>query len=215
MTVAISLERYHGICQPHLQFSRGALVYILMVVLIDFAFTFPKFLEIEYSFKNGTLVTRWKDFAKTHQYEQVCRLWASVIFKTIIPLISLLFLNGSIIATIKGNSHPQSTQARHEENSTMILFCIVLVFLTFHVPRVVHKILFFLDHENSSSWYLIYPIFRLGLTINSSVNFVIYAMVGRKFREEFVKLFKYKKAPTSKTCSGGSVELSSLEMTSL
>ena len=100
MTVAISLERYLGICHPHLQSSRRALVYILPVVIIDFAFTFPTFMEIEYSFENGTLETRWKDMRYEHQYQQAYKLWASVIFKTIIPLVSLLILNGSIIVTM-------------------------------------------------------------------------------------------------------------------
>ena len=190
MTVAISLERYLGVCHPHLQFSRGALLFILPVVLISVAFTVPKFME-KFNTGYGTLVTELQHFNKTYKYGY--NVWAEVIFKTIIPLVSLLFLNGSIIATIKGTIHPQRTQARREEKSTKILFCVVLVFLFAHLPRVALKFLYLLDQDHENSWYWVRPVSRLALTINSSVNFVIYAMVGRNFRTELVRVFRYKK----------------------
>ena len=88
----------------------------------------------------------------------------------------------------------------------MILFCIVLVFYITHIPRLIFRFLYYLDHNDERSWYLIYPIFRLALTMNSSVNFIIYSMAGREFRAEFVKLFNCKKAPTSKISPSGSAE---------
>ena len=56
MTVAISLERYIGICRPNLLLSRRAFLFIIPVVLISFGFSFPRFLEYELIFVNGTMV---------------------------------------------------------------------------------------------------------------------------------------------------------------
>ena len=199
MTVAVSMERYLGICHPHLQFSRGALLFILPVVLISLVFNFPKFFETNFYGQGPYLLTESKYFIKTFNYGSGYGLWASVIVKTLIPLLSLLFLNISIFATVKGTTHPQRTQARRETNTTTILFCVVLIFLLAHVPRVAHKFLFFLEFEKKASWYWVTPVYRLSLIINSSVNFVIYAMVGRNFRSEFLQLFQCQKIPPVKT----------------
>ena len=206
MTLAVSVERYLGICHPHIQFSRGSLTFILPVVIISFVFTFPRFLEMKYSFVNHTLNAEWSLFRDEKQYEIGYFLLAEVIFKTIIPLLALLFLNGSIIKKIKGGMNLPRALSRQDENATKILLCIVLVFLILHTPAIVYKCMFFLGYKKVYSWYWVIPVSRLAITINSSVNFVIYCMVGKKFRGELVQVFQYNNSPVSNTISGDGEE---------
>ena len=80
-------------------------------------------------------------------------LWAEVIVKTIIPLLALLFLNGSIVTKIKGGMNLQRTLSRQEDNAIKILLCIVSVFLILHIPQVVYKVMYFLGTVVSAlSW---------------------------------------------------------------
>ena len=200
MTVAISMERYLGICHPQIQFSRGPLVFIFPVLLITFGLAYNQQLIDPITIEDAN--------------PKAYRFWISVVFLTIIPLISLLFFNGSIIAIIKGRKNLQRTQNSHERNSTKILFGIVLIFLIFHIPRVVQVYYFYYANQNAeyfNSLFVSKPIAALALMMNSSVNFIIYSMVGSNFRAEFVQIFRCKKNPTENVSTTGTGDILSLE----
>ena len=84
---------------------------------------------------------------------------------------------------------------------TRILFGIVGVFMVCHTPCVVWKILWHLgcigctakeDSEFKRKWFFITPIKKLFLIMNSSLNFIIYCIMGSKFRVEFYRLICLK-----------------------
>jgi len=217
MTVAISLERYLGICHPHSQFSRRAIVYILPVVLISIAFSIPRFLKIKLSFVNGTLVAEYQPIGfiitSFEEFLDSYGSWYSVIILTILPLVALLFLNGSIVAAIKRSKNFQGTQDKREGNSTKILFLIVIIFFILHIPRAIVNLIYFLFRYLNvpSFWLWIIPIARFALLLNSSVNFMIYSLVGSNFRAELVRVFKYKKDAILHTNTSGGGEVPSLQ----
>jgi len=120
----------------------------------------------------------------------------------------LLFLNGSIIVAVKRSSNFQRTQNETERNTTNILFFIVIIFLILHIPRVLYRCLDALDN-GLFRWIL--PVERLALVMNSSINFIIYSLVGSNFRAELVEALKCRKDPVLHTNTSGGTEVSSLE----
>merc|ERR1719392_19709 len=96
MTVAISIERYLGICHPNLQFSRRSWIFIIPVIIITVWFSFPSFLQSGLYFVNrrfgvGIMFRLW---------DIKYYVWGRVVLRKIIPQVALLFFNGLTGATI-------------------------------------------------------------------------------------------------------------------
>jgi len=70
---------------------------------------------------------------------------------------------------------------------TTMLFCVVIVFLCCNFLPVLTNILeSFYDHHNDR----LTKMSNFSVTLNSSVNFIIYVVLVRKFRMIFVRQFK-------------------------
>ena len=110
------------------------------------------------------------------------------------PLILLLFLNLRIFIHI--NSRKISSK---EMTYSTILLLIVAIFILCHMPRVALNFYEVLDLEQIDLcgpplWSRIFSVFSNSLlpTINSTINFFIYFLAGRKFRKNLLKMCKSK-----------------------
>ena len=200
-TVAVSLERYLRLHHPHSKHWRKSWVYAIIVFTICIAYNFPRFFEYRYEMINGTLVAEVTPWTTSDIYENGYHFWAMIFIEDIIPIIMMIVLNGAIVKKMYF-TEASAAADRYRKNratTTKILLSIVGVFFMSHIPCIALSTLYFLtcvhcSHsvDNQSHWIIIRPLTELGLMINSSINFIIYAIMGKRFRDRFLKLFGCK-----------------------
>ena len=206
-TIAISVERYLRMHLPsRTSYTRKHWMYITPVVGITLVYNSPRFFQYHFYISNGTHVTELRDWVESDVYKTVYVTWIQTFVESIIPMIVLLFLNGSMIIKMYFSTKKDTDEVINKKKkkkrkaTTKILFGIYFVFLLSHMPS---SIVYMLDkfggndQENfREKWYFLKPIEYLAVISNSSINFVIYCLVGTKFRNEFRNLFRRRSAVT-------------------
>ena len=204
------------------------LKYIGPIVVLSIAFYIPKRLELKLRKENKTCtdvsdcgmeyLIELTELRSNNHYN----LWylnvATLLITAAIPLVMLTYLNVNVYLKFKEyiarqplaksaaaatltDTHLQRVVKKREKDmvqKTRILFSIVILFILFHVLRVILNIEEFITLENQriakemgcewlQYWTIIAaPISHLLLQINSSINFFIYCFFNNSFRDELV-----------------------------
>ena len=123
--------------------------------------------------------------------------WIDSVIYSFIPIISLFILNSLIIYRIKSSvqmAGKNSKEARsHSEQITRTLLLVSFAFLTLTSPIAVMLIVEKNWEYQADPYQLaLYSVLRTvgGLTqcINHSINFCLYCLGGKQFRDAFVRL---------------------------
>ena len=217
VTIAISLERYIGICHPHFRFSRCLAFYLVPVILITTFVNAPILFERQYHVVNDTIVSSQHEWATSNAYKIYANT-VSFIFQSVIPLTALLFLNGILLYNIISSSKSVKAISRNasysQKSTTKILLYVVINSLICHGLRIAYKSLYLSgcpDEQESPEedcvekrdemrrWNFIAPIEKLAYMFNSSVNFLIFCLVGKHFRTVFCRIFSIQKLQNPNT----------------
>jgi len=167
MTMAISIERFLGICYPlHLPpHNRKSWFYILPVLVLSIVVNVPKFFEAEIEWLNEgkwnvTVVAhnsseesyhqhkieewvpayRATDLRKDSNYIKFYITYFRLFSTAIIPLIALVTINSRIICDLKklkSKTFGSQRKLWKELNMFLVLLCIVVTFICCNTPRVI------------------------------------------------------------------------------
>jgi hypothetical protein len=222
MTVGVAMERYIAVYHP-LDYNRRqqdstssthhiAITFLCPLLVFAFIFNIPKFFEIEViSYQDGNTTQQYLDVTDLRMNDQYVTWyinWARLIVLGIFPFATISYLNTKIYLAIR------LRRRRRNDNLSIVLMLIVAVFLICNLPRIIlnmHEITVIQDVNRCQDTDLGgFPIWNITLgfishillVFNSSINILIYCMVGVKFRSLFYRNMMRRKTVRACPCIG-------------
>jgi hypothetical protein len=211
LIMSIATERFMAVCNP-LLYRRHKLrcsslthllTYILPGLVCAILLNIPKFLELELVIGPENVDFDATTLRMNKNYIYYYTHWTRLLTTGIVPTIFLFVTNTAIILKMK-EGRMQSEQLQNNINKVKIvkslaltLTAIVLVYLVCNIPRLVINLLEYLllpeiyklDECGCylAPWWLpsLLRSSHLLLTINCSVNFLIYVFVSKRIKKVF------------------------------
>ncbi|XP_026469632.1 FMRFamide receptor-like [Ctenocephalides felis] len=197
ITMTVTLERWVAVCHPlrarALCTHGRARWHLCAIALFCILYNIPRFWEVssrEYRIRDTTIhCVEASDLRAESLYITLYIHWSYLVFLYFIPFSSLACLNAMIYRQIrKANRERQrlSRSQRREIGLATMLLCVVVVFFICNVLALVTNILEAFYHIIEDR---LVKTSNMLVTINSSVNFIIYVIFGEKFKRTFLRLF--------------------------
>ena len=179
MIVIVAGNRYIAVCRPMLA-SRLCTINKVQLEILIVVGTVCVF-NIPYLFNmSGNMLS--------YAYAFHC------IFVFLLPLAIIIFFNVHLIRSLKLAQRSRivmtSRSSNDGNNITIVMIAIIIVFVVCQAP-ILLSVLIFTDDMPSyiCARGLFLLVSMLLMTINSSVNFVIYCLLRRQFRNQLCMLF--------------------------
>ena len=207
MMVLVTVDRFMHVCHPlqtpEILRRRGTAVVIVYIAAI--IYNLPRFFD--------SCIMRWVDvcanttttrmvYSTTFNkvlYFDIYKYLMYIIFLYVLPLATLLVLNIKLIQAIrisKRRVQSAHSSASYENNATLVLVIIILVFIICETPELLLKIATVVSRHLQSTGIFNTHLIRFGIinevlmVINSSSNFIIYVLFGKRFRHIMKETFR-------------------------
>lgn len=198
LTLTVTLERYVAVCHPlrarALCTYGRARIYVVVIIIFSICYNIPRFFEVDLSEYNDrefgfVYCITASDMRADESYINIYIHWLYLIFIYFIPFLSITFFNSMIYRQVRKANRERQRLSRTEKREiglATMLFCVVIVFICCNILALLINII---EAFSGKIYDRLVKTSNLLVTINSSVNFIIYVIFGEKFKRIFLLLF--------------------------
>ena len=206
LTILVTVNRYISVCQPYrvtdLCSVQHAHKHVIIVTTFCVFYNLPRFFETDLITSRDPVTNATyteaiiSNLAKNKIYQI---LYGNVLYFLVmflIPLTTLIILNYKLINVLRETKQKRAAMqsvdhgSRSEEDITLTLIVVVLVFIITQTPALITQLLQnFLPRSLRlcpSIFFYYERISDLFVVFNSSINFLIYCFCSRRFRQILV-----------------------------
>ena len=192
--VAIAIERYYAVMYPHRQSKFTGKVLIITLVMSwvgAFAFNSPLFFVIHYDPNQDFCVEKWPE-----TFHAIIYTCAWFVFVGIFPVLTLVILYSRIVywlwfrkddEGVAGVAPERLAVKRVRKKVTKMVIIVSFIYVMCWFPPLTNYLLSYADSD-SSFGDLVYVITIVFVTLNSTVNPVIYSFQNERFRKHLKQL---------------------------
>ena len=219
LTVLIALCRYVAICVPYRASSwvtvKKNQQAVFGLALCSLLYNLPRFfenrMETQVRGNNVTLHIPLRWLADNKMYNLVYAEIMYYILSFVLPLVLLAFLNTRLTLAYnvvqRKRAAMRSRNDSHENNLTLVMIIVVLVFMLCNLPaRLVQIIWKYRPQPCPTFQFFLMEFSNVLEVLNSSTNFFIYCVFRQKFRDILMETLcgksgRSKSSPERETCT--------------